>query len=84
MKKTVSFLSAFLLFAATAVGQSKDEKQVAEAVESFRQWMIKLNKTAVENLIAESRFWSKLLGCLVAIICFVAYPSVSTAILCLQ
>lgn len=53
IKKLFLGANAFLLLNAIAFTQTRDEKDVADAVEVLKTAMINANKTALENLSAE-------------------------------
>ncbi len=53
IKKLFLGAIAFLFFNAVAITQTKDEKDIANAVELLKMAMINANKTALENLTAE-------------------------------
>ena len=53
MKKLLSVLTVILLLSTATFAQSKAEKAVAEAVESFRKLMVDPNKAAMESMTCD-------------------------------
>ena len=55
MQKTVGLILLFLsVFSISGIAQSKEEKQVAAAVEVLKKAMIDGNKTALENISSDA------------------------------
>lgn len=52
-KKSIFVVITILFFTYMSIGQTKDEKEVADAVEHLKMAMLNADKAALENLAAE-------------------------------